>query len=160
MLYYDLSLKLKMAPDLIKMNQETSLPLASISLSQLQSCSPALRKRKTGKWLETHGAFCSVRRTQLGVATGGDRREAQEDRTYYAERSQGKRQGTWRATEAEGRRRGQCQARGVTGVSAGRARLDRVTSVGLAGLNHFGGLWAIGVVPNCPASGSGMTKAE
>lgn len=55
---------------------------------------------------------------------------------------------------------GRAQAKAFIGVSQGKARQSRINSSGLASLNHFRRLLAIGVVCSCLAPAPGTTKAE
>lgn len=56
--------------------------------------------------------------------------------------------------------RRQHEAMTFVGVSQGKVRQGRVNCLGLANLNNFGGLWAIGVIPSCLVPGPGMVKAS
>ena len=61
----------------------------------------------------------------------------------------------WDGQEAEDRSKEKAQTLAFIGVSQGKATWDRVNSLGLAGLNNYSGLWAVGVVSSCLVPGPG-----
>lgn len=78
---------------------------------------------------------------------------------YYLSREKTVCHATWCHSEGFGQEAEQEteESLGESLYSLRKARQGRVNSVGVAGVNNPGGLWAIGVASSCLVPGPGMT---